>query len=123
MQAVRQKEETKITFLNNIAEKFRDLFVEFAIDWIKNTANAEESRRFELTSKQKIDELNKESENPFLRKSITVKTINGKNYFYEDWQIPGSKMTSHSLGTSIPSSIDLSLYSISDKAKNLLGIK
>lgn len=107
--------------LDKIAEKFRRLFVDYVVSWIKDNATTEEARHIELTAKQRLNELNKESATPLLRKTLTIKNIGGRHYFCEDYQKPNGKMTSHSLGTSLPPDLDLSQYSISPKAKEFLG--
>lgn len=118
------KKETIFHMLKETVEKFRSVFVEFAIDWIKDHATIDEARKFEVAGKEKFNSLNKNKLSPTKRKTLTVKKSKDGNriYFCEDFQQPDGKMTSRSLGTKIPPHIDLSLYSISPKAKELLGL-
>jgi hypothetical protein len=79
--------------LNRIAEKFRNLFVEFATDWVKKNATIEEARKFEVVGKFKRESL-KENKPDFKASSIK---INRSIYVERQWW-EGGKPQSEQLG-------------------------
>lgn len=115
-----ERTEQNLKCLQDIAENSRNVFVEFVSEWIKANATDKEARRFEILGDERIEEVNRKSSSPLIKKSLTLKLQrNGERLLCETFYKNGS-MKTRSLSKVPLEGIDQTQYKIPPSVQEYL---